>query len=83
MNDVAKDGGPFVYCKNSHKNKLERLLFEFMRGQLKDSHEESWRIQQHLDKRFFKNYFKKLQQQEYKVACRASHSYNCKCTWFS
>ena len=36
MNDVAKDGGPFVYCKNSHKNKLERLLFEFMRGQLKD-----------------------------------------------
>ena len=72
MNDVAKDGGPFVYCKNSLKNKLERLLFEFMRGQLKDSHEESWRIQQHLDKRFFKNYFKKLQQQEYKVACRAN-----------
>ena len=57
INDVRMDGGPFVYCKNSHKNKFERLIFEFMRGQLKDSHKEGWRIQKHLDKGFFKNYF--------------------------
>lgn len=69
MNEVKLDEGPFVYCKNSHRNKIDRLLFEFMRGQLKDSHEETWRIQKHLDKNFFKKYFEKLQNQEYKVAC--------------
>ena len=72
MNDVEMDSGPFVYCKNSHKNKFQRLVFEFMRGQLKDSHIEGWRIQKHLDKIFFKNYFKKLLKEEIKVACPAN-----------
>ena len=72
INDVKLDGGPFIYCKNSHKNKFDRLLFELMRGQLKDSHEEKWRIQKHLDKNFFKKYFQKLKKQEYKVACPAN-----------
>ena len=72
MSDVTEEGGPFVYCKNSHLNNLDRLLFEFKRGQLKDSHKEGWRIQEHLDKKFFKNYFIKLKTNEYKVACPAN-----------
>ena len=72
MNDVKMDCGPFVYCKNSHKNKLGRLIFEFMRGQLSDSHKEGWRIQKHLDKFFFKTYFQKLLKEEIKVACPAN-----------
>ena len=72
MNDVTEKGGPFIYCKNSHKNNLNRLWFEFKRGQLKDSHIEGWRIQQHLDKKFFKNYFEKLKDEEYKAACPAN-----------
>ena len=72
INDVKLDGGPFIYCKNSHKNNFDRLLFELMRGQLKDSHEETWRIQKHLDKNFFRKYFQKLKKQEYKVACPAN-----------
>tara|TARA_Y100000996_G_scaffold33271_1_gene23438 strand:- start:801 stop:1169 length:369 start_codon:yes stop_codon:yes gene_type:complete len=72
MSDVTEKGGPFIYCKNSHKNNLNRLWFEFKRGQLKDSHIEGWRIQKHLDKKFFKNYFEKLKNKEYKVACPAN-----------
>ena len=72
MSDVTEEGGPFVYCKNSHLNNLDRLLFEFKRGQLKDAHIEGWRIQEHLDKKFFNNYFNKLKNQEYKVACPAN-----------
>ena len=72
MSDVTEEGGPFIYCKNSHLNNLDRLWFEFKRGQLKDAHIEGWRIQQHLDKKFFNNYFSKLKNQEYKVACPAN-----------
>ena len=72
MSDVTEEGGPFVYCKNSHLNNLDRLLFEFKRGRLKDSHQEGWRIQEHLDKKFFKDYFSKLKTNEYKVACPAN-----------
>ena len=72
MNDVTMDGGPFVYSKNSHKNNFQRLIFEFMRGQLKDSHKEGWRVQKHLDKKFFKSYYEKLLKEEIKVACPAN-----------
>ena len=72
MSDVTEEGGPFTYCKNSHLNNLNRLWFEFKRGQLKDAHIEGWRIQQHLDKKFFNNYFRKLKNKEYKVACPAN-----------
>ena len=72
MSDVTEEGGPFIYCKNSHLNNLDRLWFEFKRGQLKDAHIEGWRIQQHLDKKFFNNYFSKLKNKEYKVACPAN-----------
>ncbi len=70
MNDVVEEGGPFIYCKESHKNNFERLWFEFKRGQLKDANNESWRIQNHLNKKFFKNYFDKLIDKEYKVASK-------------
>ena len=40
--------------------------------QLKDAHIEGWRIQKHLDKKFFNDYFSKLKDQEYKVACPAN-----------
>ena len=72
MSDVTEEGGPFTYCKNSHLNNLSRLWFEFKRGQLKDAHIEGWRIQQHLDKKFFNDYFRKLKNKEYKVACPAN-----------
>ena len=72
MSDVTEEGGPFTYCKNSHLNNLNRLWFEFKRGQLKDAHIEGWRIQQHLDKKFFNDYFRKLKNKEYKVACPAN-----------
>ena len=72
MSDVTEEGGPFTYCKNSHLNNLNRLWFEFKRGQLKDAHIEGWRIQQHLDIKFFNNYFRKLKNKEYKVACPAN-----------
>ena len=72
MSDVTEEGGPFIYCKNSHLNNVDRLWFEFKRGQLKDAHIEGWRVQQHLDKKFFNNYFSKLKNQEYKVACPAN-----------
>lgn len=72
MNDVTEEGSPFTYCKNSHKNNFDRLWFEFRRGQLQDAHKETWRIEQHLDKGFFKNYFKKLLKQKYKVTSPAN-----------
>ena len=72
MSDVTEEGGPFIYCKNSHLNNLDRLWFEFKRGQLKDAHIEGWRIQQHLNIKFFNDYFSKLKNQEYKVACPAN-----------
>ena len=72
MSDVKEEGDPLIFCKNSHLNNLDRLWFEFKRGQLKDAHIEGWRIQEHLDKKFFNNYFSKLKNQEYKVACPAN-----------
>ena len=72
MNDVTEEDGPFTYCKNSHKNNFDRLWFEFRRGQLQDAHKEGWRIERHLDKGFFKNYFKKLLKQKYKVTSPAN-----------
>ena len=65
--NVTEDEGPFAYCLKSHKNDFDRLWFEFKRGQLKDSHKNSWRIEEHLDNKFFKNYFQKLMKNKYKV----------------
>lgn len=70
MNDVVSKGGPFIYCKNSHKNNFDRLWFEFRRGQLGDAHKEVWRIQDHLDKKIFRNYFEKILNQKYVVASK-------------
>ena len=65
--NVTEDEGPFAYCLKSHNNDFDRLWFEFKRGQLKDSHKYSWRIEDHLDNKFFKNYFQKLMKNKYKV----------------
>ena len=67
LSNVTEDEGPFGYCLKSHKNDFDRLWFEFKRGQLKDSHKNSWRIEDHLDNKFFKNYFQKLMKKKYKV----------------
>ena len=55
MDDVTENEGPFNYCLKSHKNNFDRLLFELKRGQLNDAHKNGWRIENHLDKKFFKN----------------------------
>ena len=67
MSDVTEDEGPFGYCLKSHKNDFDRLWFEFKRGQFKDSNKNSWRIEDHLDNKFFKNYFQKLMKMKFKV----------------
>lgn len=67
MDNVTEDEGPFGFCLKSHKNNFDRLWFELKRGQLKDSHKSSWRIEDHLDNKFFKNYFQKLMRMKYKV----------------
>ena len=73
MSDVTEKSAPFTYCKKSHKNTFDRLWFELRRGQLKDAHKETWRIDDHLDKKFFKDYFeKKILKQEYKVISPAN-----------
>ena len=60
MDDVTDDNAPFNYCLGSHKNNLKRLWFEFKRGQLKDAHKNSWRIDDHHEKKFFDDYYKNL-----------------------
>lgn len=65
--NVTEDEGPLWYCPKSHKNDFDRLWFEFKRGQLKDSHRNAWRIENHLDNKFFKNYFQKLMKTLFKV----------------
>ena len=67
MDDVSDNEGPFNYCLKSHKNNFDRLLFEFRRGQLDGAHKSGFRIKNHLDKKFFKNYFQKLMSTRYKV----------------
>lgn len=67
ISDVSEEEAPFIYCKKSHKNNFQRLWYELMRGQLNDSHKNSYRIENHLDKKFFANYFKKLMKNKYKV----------------
>ena len=67
MDDVTDNDGPFNYCLKSHKNNFDRLWFEFKRGQLNGAHKGTWRIKDHLDKKFFKNYFQKLMSARYKV----------------
>ena len=67
ISDVSEEEAPFIYCKKSHKNNFQRLWYELMRGQLNDSHKNSYRIENHLDKKFFANYFKKLMNNKYKV----------------
>ena len=67
MDNVSENEGPFNYCLESHKNNFGRLWFEFKRGQLNDAHKSGWRIENHLDKKFFKNYFQKLLNKRYKV----------------
>ena len=70
--DVTEDEGPFGYCLKSHKNNFDRLWFEFKRGQLDDSHNADWRLEDNLDNSFFKNYFKKLMKMKYKVVSKAN-----------
>ena len=72
MDDVTENEGPFNYCLKSHKNNFDRLLFELKRGQLNDAHKNGWRIENHLDKKFFKNYFQKLMNQKYKVTSKSN-----------
>ena len=72
IDDVTNDNGPFEYCKGSHKNNIERLWFEFKRGQLKDAHKNSWRIDDHHENKFFDNYYKKLMTNKYQVTGKAN-----------
>ena len=67
ISDVTEEDAPFIYCKKSHKNNFQRMWYEFKRGQLKDSYKNSYRIENHLDKKFFANYFKKMMENKYKV----------------
>ena len=67
ISDVSEEDAPFIYCKKSHKNNFQRMWYELKRGQLKDSHKDSYRIENHLDKKFFANYFKKIMEHKYKV----------------
>jgi hypothetical protein len=67
VSDVSEEDAPFIYCKKSHKNNFQRMWYELQRGQLKDSHKDSYRIENHLDKKIFFRYFKKLMKQKYKV----------------
>ncbi len=67
MDNVSENEGPFNYCLESHRNNFSRLWFELKRGQLKDAYKSGWRIQNHLDKKFFKNFFQKLMDKNYKV----------------
>jgi len=67
LSDVTEEDGPFIYCKKSHKNNFKRLYYEFKRGLLNDANKDYWRIEDHLDKKFFANYFRKLLKQEYKI----------------
>ncbi len=72
IDDVTEDNGPFAYCKGSHKNNLERLFFEFKRGQLKDASKSSWRINDHQENKFFKNFFNKLMSNKKDVTGKAN-----------
>ena len=67
ISDVSEEDAPFIYCKKSHKNNFQRMWYELKRGQLKDSHKDSYRIENHLDKKFFANYFEKIMKHKYKV----------------
>ena len=60
ISDVSEEDALFMYCKKSHKNNFQRMWYELKRGQLEDSHKDSYRIENHLDKKYFANYFKKL-----------------------
>ncbi len=67
ISDVSEEDAPFMYCKKSHKNNFQRMWYELKRGQLKDSHKNSYRIENHLGKKFFSNYFKKIMKYQNKV----------------
>lgn len=67
ISDVSEEDAPFMYCKKSHKNNFQRMWYELKRGQLEDSHKDSYRIENHLDKKYFANYFKKIMKNQYKV----------------
>lgn len=72
IEDVSKDNGPFVYCKKSHQNTFERLYFELKRGQLKDGFVSSWRIINHQQKKFFKNFYDKILKNKIDVTGKAN-----------
>ena len=72
IDDVTDDNGPFAYCKGSHKNNFDRLFFEFKRGQLKDANQSGWRINDHQDNNFFKNYFNKLMNNKNDITGKAN-----------
>ena len=67
ISDVSEEDAPFIYCKKSHKNNFQRMWYELKRGQLQDSHKDSYRIENHLDKKFFANYFKKITEHKHRV----------------
>jgi hypothetical protein len=68
--DVSNNDAPFAYCVKSHKNNFKRLFYEFRRGLLKNSHIQSWRIQDNLNIKFFKNYFDDLMKSKLKVVAK-------------
>jgi hypothetical protein len=70
MDGVSEDEGPFAYCFKSHKNNFKRLWFEFKKGQLDDAHKDTWRIEDHLDKKFFNKYFQKLMKTKRKITAK-------------
>lgn len=72
IDDVTNDNGPFAYCRGSHRNNLDRLYFEFKRGQLEDACKNSWRINDHQEKKFFKDYFSKLMNNKEDVIGKAN-----------
>tara|TARA_A100001234_G_C12632796_1_gene388953 strand:+ start:263 stop:1156 length:894 start_codon:yes stop_codon:yes gene_type:complete len=72
MDDVVNENGPFNYCVGSHKNNFNRLWFELKRGQLKDSHIENWRLDNHHGDEFFGNYYNKLMKNKYEVTGKAN-----------
>ena len=72
MDDVTSDMGPFEYCVGSHKNNIKRLWFEFKRGQLKDAHDNTWRIDNHYEKKYFKKFYEKLMKNKYEVTGKAN-----------
>lgn len=72
MSDVTDEHGPFTYLKKTHQNYFDRLLYEFKRGRLANATEPSWRLEDNLEKVFFKNYFSKILKHKYNAVGQAN-----------